>query len=100
MILVQLFDTLGGAVKALSLPRREGEGKMLRTVAKKVAWVGRPASTVFGLALVMALSSCGSRSQETKIRACRRVGSLSSALLKSLFTGVRGAGILGSPTSA
>jgi len=39
---------------------------MLRTVAKKVAWVGRPASMVFGLALVMALSSCGSGSQETK----------------------------------
>jgi hypothetical protein len=28
---------------------------MLRTVAKKVAWVGRTASMVFGLALVMAL---------------------------------------------
>ena len=39
---------------------------MLRTVAKKGAWVGRPASMVFGLALVMALSSCGSGSQETK----------------------------------
>src|SRR5215212_6262718 len=39
---------------------------MLRTVAKKVAWVGRTASVVFGLALVMALSSCGSGSQETK----------------------------------
>ena len=39
---------------------------MLRTVAKKVAWVGRPASMVFGLALVMALSSCGSGSLETK----------------------------------
>jgi Tol biopolymer transport system component len=39
---------------------------MLRTAAKKVAWVGRTASMVFGLALVMALSSCGSGSQETK----------------------------------
>ena len=39
---------------------------MLRTVAKKVAWVGRPASMVFGLALVMALASCGGGSQETK----------------------------------
>jgi len=38
---------------------------MLRTVAKKVAWVGRPASMVFGLALVMALASCGGGSQET-----------------------------------
>src|SRR5687767_8769724 len=28
---------------------------MLRTVAKKVAWVGRTASMVFGLALVLAL---------------------------------------------
>ena len=39
---------------------------MLRTAAKKVVWVGRTASMVFGLALVMALSSCGSGSQETK----------------------------------
>ena len=39
---------------------------MLKTVAAKIAWVGRPASMVFGLALVMALSSCGSGSQETK----------------------------------
>jgi Tol biopolymer transport system component len=39
---------------------------MLRTAAKEVAWVGRTASMVFGLALVMALSSCGSGSQETK----------------------------------
>ena len=39
---------------------------MLRTVASMVAWVGRPASMVFGLALVMALSSCGSGSQETR----------------------------------
>ena len=38
---------------------------MLKTAAKKVAWVGRPASMVFGLALVMALSSCGSGSQQT-----------------------------------
>jgi hypothetical protein len=28
---------------------------MLRTVASKVAWVGRTASMVFGLALVLAL---------------------------------------------
>src|SRR5215213_7660067 len=67
MIPVYLASTLGGAaLKALSLPQREGEGKMLRTVAKKVAWVGRITSVVFGLALVMALSSCGSGSQETK----------------------------------
>jgi Tol biopolymer transport system component len=39
---------------------------MLKTAAAKIAWVGRPASMVFGLALVMALSSCGSGSQETK----------------------------------
>jgi hypothetical protein len=40
-------------VKALSLP--QGEEQMLRTAAKKVAWVGRTASMVFGLALVLAL---------------------------------------------
>src|SRR5215210_5342948 len=39
---------------------------MLKTAAAKIAWVGRPASMVFGLALVMALSSCGSGSQESK----------------------------------
>ena len=39
---------------------------MLKTAAAKIAWVGRPTSMVFGLALVMALSSCGSGSQETK----------------------------------
>ena len=39
---------------------------MLKTAAAKIAWVGRPASMVFALALVMALSSCGSGSQETK----------------------------------
>jgi TolB protein len=39
---------------------------MLKTAAAKIAWVGRPASMVFGLALVMALCSCGSGSQETK----------------------------------
>jgi Tol biopolymer transport system component len=38
---------------------------MLKTAAAKIAWVGRPTSMVFGLALVMALSSCGSGSQET-----------------------------------
>src|SRR5215203_2609479 len=37
---------------------------MLRSMASKVAWVGRTASMVFGLALVMALSSCGGGSQE------------------------------------
>jgi Tol biopolymer transport system component len=40
---------------------------MRKTAAKKVAWVGRSASMVFGLALVMALSSCGSGSQQTNI---------------------------------
>ena len=39
---------------------------MLKTAAAKISWVGRTASMVFGLALVMALSSCGSGSQETK----------------------------------
>ena len=38
---------------------------MLKTAAAKIAWVGRPASMVFGLALVIALSSCGSGNQET-----------------------------------
>src|SRR5215212_10612073 len=38
---------------------------MLKTAAAKIAWVGRTASMVFGLALVMALSSCGSGSQQT-----------------------------------
>jgi hypothetical protein len=42
-------------VKALSLPQKQGEGKMLRNAASKVAWVGRTASMVFGLALVLAL---------------------------------------------
>ena len=32
---------------------------MLKTAAAKIAWVGRTASMVFGLALVMALSTCG-----------------------------------------
>ena len=36
---------------------------MLKTAAAKIAWVGRTASMVFGLALVMALSSCGGGSQ-------------------------------------
>ena len=39
---------------------------MLKTAAAKLAWVGRTASAVFGLALVMALSSCGGGSQETE----------------------------------
>jgi len=39
---------------------------MLKTPAAKIAWVGRTASMVFGLALMMALSSCGGGSQETK----------------------------------
>jgi len=66
MILVQLSGTPGGAeLKALSLPQREGEGKMLKTAAAKIAWVGRTAPMVFGLALVMALSSCGGGSQQT-----------------------------------
>src|SRR5829696_2898957 len=38
---------------------------MLKTAATKLAWVGKPASIVFGLALVMALSSCGGGSQQT-----------------------------------
>ena len=42
---------------------------MLKTAAAKITWVGRTASMVFGLALVMALCSCGSGSQETKTHA-------------------------------
>jgi Tol biopolymer transport system component len=38
---------------------------MLKTAATKLAWVGKTASMVFGLALVMALSSCGGGSQQT-----------------------------------
>jgi len=68
-ILVHMGDTLhpgrgyaisiaiqhGGAAVSRLSPFQKGEGKMLRTVASKVAWVGRTASMVFGLALVMAL---------------------------------------------
>ena len=39
---------------------------MLKTPAAKIAWVGRTSSMVFALALMMALSSCGGGSQETK----------------------------------
>ncbi len=39
---------------------------MLKTAAAKITWIGRAALMVFGLALVMALCSCGGRSQETK----------------------------------
>jgi Tol biopolymer transport system component len=38
---------------------------MLKTAGATIAWVSRTASVVFGLALVMALSSCGGGSQET-----------------------------------
>ena len=37
---------------------------MLKTAVAKIAWVGRTASMVFGLALVMALASCGGGSQQ------------------------------------
>lgn len=39
---------------------------MLKVAAAKKAWVGRTASMLFGLALVMALCSCGGGGQETR----------------------------------
>src|SRR5215218_10529796 len=46
-----------GCVRLLSSPALQAKGveEMLRSVASKVAWVGRTASMVFGLALVLAL---------------------------------------------
>ena len=60
---------------------------MIRTVASKVAWVGRTASMVFGLALVLALlfgvaSMAFARDGQSFLLGARNVASSVSTLVK------------------
>ena len=49
----------------------KGEGRMLRTAAAKILWVGRAVATMFGLALVSLLAMTSTPAEAATTRSIR-----------------------------